>query len=166
MLSESQKNTLLNLTKQIIQQKNICIYKYGAKLEEAPYYVDCSSFAQYLYQQISINIPRSTIQQALDKNSTIISNEQLETGDLIFIRDNKRNYYYNPKLNTNIFLKLINKLLIKFFNVFHFYPTNLKFIGHIMIYLKNNEVIEATKKFNIRIRKINEDDKIVVIKRY
>jgi len=71
-------------------------YKYAAKPKDIPQYLDCSSFTQYVYKQLGIDIPRSTILQAA-KAGTEIPNEanlltKLKTGDLLFFRGSKGHY--------------------------------------------------------------------------
>lgn len=59
-------------------------YKYGAKPSEAPKSFDCSSFTQYVYKKIGIEIPRTTIEQAVLGKKVKPKIKLLEIGDLIF----------------------------------------------------------------------------------
>ncbi len=92
-------------------------YKYGAKPEEAPDVFDCSGFIQYIYEKIEIKIPRSAIEQA-EHGNVVKNTDQLQPGDLIFLRGERG--HYNKK-----------------------FPQG---IGHIVMYLGNNEIIHATSK--------------------
>ncbi len=92
-------------------------YKYGAEPEEAPRYFDCSSFIQYVYKQIGIKLPRSTILQA--EYGRIVKNKNcLLSGDLVFIHEKRG--HYNEK-----------------------FPMG---IGHVLMFLGGNRVIHATSK--------------------
>jgi len=91
-------------------------YKFGAKLKEAPNIFDCSSFIQYLFKKIGIDLPRTALQQAHFGKKVKISN--LEPGDLIFL---KRKWgHYNPE-----------------------YPQG---IGHVAMYIGDNMIIHAFSK--------------------
>ncbi len=69
-------------------------YKYGVKPEEAPDYFDCSSFTQYIYKQIGIELPRSSILQATQGREIVMENGEwyLGVGDLLFFRRTKGHY--------------------------------------------------------------------------
>jgi len=69
-------------------------YKYGAKPSEAPRAFDCSSFVQYLYRRIGINLPRVSIDQAAMGRVIRHREEDLAVGDLIFIKGSWGRY--NP----------------------------------------------------------------------
>ncbi len=92
-------------------------YKYGAKPSEAPRYFDCSSFIQYLYKQIGCNLPRSTIEQA-EKGRIVKNAKSIQAGDLIFLHGTKG--HYNKK-----------------------FPMG---IGHVVMFLGNNQIIHAASK--------------------
>lgn len=127
-------------------------YKYGAKPEEAPHVFDCSSFVQYLYKEIGIDLPRSSILQAADKQGTEIipasDFSNLEPGDLLFMRGAKG--HYDDSLFTN----------------------REVYIGHVVIYLGQGEIIQASSTSNAintkTLTKILEksQNKIVLVKRY
>ncbi|TSC96612.1 MAG: NLP/P60 protein [Parcubacteria group bacterium Athens0714_26] len=96
-------------------------YKYAVPTEETPRFLDCSSFTQYVYKQIGIEIPRSTILQAtLGKEITDLKN--LEPGDLILHRGSKG--HYNDEL----------------------FPGKHIYIGHITLYTGGDKVIHSTSK--------------------
>ena len=101
-------------------------YKYGAKPSEAPCFFDCSGFIQYLYKRIGYHLPRSTIEQA-EKGTTIKNIKNLKIGDLIFTRGERG--HYNKK-----------------------FPMG---IGHIVMYLGNNQAIHAAS------RRIKTNPKII-----
>ncbi len=119
MLTEQQKETIITIAKSLIGTP----YVYGTTPEKAPHEFDCSSFVQYLYKQIHIQLPRSTILQAADiQGREIIPLEDysnLEAGDLLFMRGPQGHY------NDNLF------------------PTRDMYIGHMVMYAGNGEVIHA-----------------------
>jgi len=93
-------------------------YKYGAKPEETPKIFDCSSFVQYLYKQINIDLPRSSIHQVV-KGKKINKGDKLEIGDLIFTKGE------TPHRNLR-------------------FPNG---IGHVVIYIGDDRVICAKFKY-------------------
>jgi len=103
-------------------------YKYGATPESdgIPKYLDCSSFTQYVYKQIGIDIPRSTILQAAKAGTKIqlsITNYQLlNIGDLLFFRGSKG--HYNDEL----------------------FPEKKVYIGHVTLYIGSNKVLHGSSK--------------------
>ena len=58
-------------------------YFYGARPDEAPKRFDCSSFVQYLYKKIGIDLPRDSIDQAAC-GRRVRNIKKLEVGDLLF----------------------------------------------------------------------------------
>ena len=73
-------------------------YKYGAKMENAPNFFDCSLFTQYIFKQIGIDLPRSTILQA--DNGVEIGLESIKPGDLMFFHGEQG--FYNKKFPAGI----------------------------------------------------------------
>jgi len=61
-------------------------YKYGAKESEAPKVFDCSSFVQYVYKKIGVALPRIALEQAHIGKKVKPKKENLQIGDLIFIK--------------------------------------------------------------------------------
>jgi len=118
-MTTQQQEKLITLAKNLIGTP----YKYGTTPEMAPHEFDCSSFIQYLYAQIGITLPRSTILQAADPQGKEVacgeSYTNLETGDLLFMRGTQG--YYND----------------------NFFPNRELYIGHVALYLGNNETIHA-----------------------
>ena len=108
-------------------------YKYGAKPSEAPRFFDCSGFIQYLYKQVGYHLPRSTIEQA-EKGITIKNVKNLKIGDLIFTRGERG--HYNKK-----------------------FPMG---IGHVLMYLGNNQAIHAASKRIKTNPKIIEKGKVKI----
>ena len=108
----TKQEIVVNLAKKLLGRK----YKYGAKLEEAPKYFDCSSFICYLFKQIKINLPRCTIDQI--ECGKEIPLEEIQPGDLIFVKGKYGRY--NPK-----------------------YPHG---VGHVGIYVGKGWVIHALSK--------------------
>ena len=90
-------------------------YKYGAKPSEAPKTFDCSSFVQYLYKRISMDIPRTALAQASVGKTIESGKEFLEAGDLLFFKGGWG--HYNPE-----------------------FPDG---IGHVGMYIGNGKVINA-----------------------
>lgn len=93
-------------------------YKYGAKPTEVPKTFDCSSFVQYLYKRVNINLPRTALDQASIGKTIKPKKELLEAGDLLFFKGGWG--HYNPE-----------------------YPVG---IGHVGIYAGNGKVINARSK--------------------
>ncbi|MFD0711675.1 C40 family peptidase [Paenibacillus sp. GCM10027626] len=58
-------------------------YRFGAP-SGVTYAFDCSSFTQYVYKKIGINLPRTSRQQA--KVGTYVPRSNLKRGDLVFFR--------------------------------------------------------------------------------
>lgn len=59
-------------------------YKYGAKPSAAPKVFDCSSFVQYFYKKIGIDLPRAALEQANIGKKIDYKKRELEVGDLLF----------------------------------------------------------------------------------
>ena len=95
-------------------------YRYGAAPSEAPRIFDCSSFTQYLYKRIGINLPRRTLDQAHLGKSISPKKGNLQTGDLIFIKSSWG--HYNPEFS--------------------------QCIGHVGMYIGNGKIIHAKWKKN------------------
>ncbi len=112
-MTESQKNELIKIAKSLVGKP----YKYGAKPEEAPECFDCSSFIQYIFKQIKIELPRSTILQA-DCGEIVKDIKSLEPGDLLFFHGTQG--FYNKK-----------------------FPAG---IGHVILYIGNNKTIHAASQ--------------------
>lgn len=81
-------------------------YEYGAyaktkakgkpprQVRGKPKGVDCSSLIQYIYSQVGIDLPRSSILQAT-KGREINGIKNLKPGDLIFFEGTKGHYSHN-----------------------------------------------------------------------
>lgn len=91
-------------------------YKYGARVEDAPDLFDCSSFTQYVFRQIGVEIPRSTILQAEEGEE--ISLEDIQPGDLLFLHGTQG--FYNKK-----------------------FPQG---IGHVVLYIGDGKTIHAASE--------------------
>ena len=119
-MTDQQKKKLVSIAETVLGKP----YHYGAKPEEAPETFDCSSFTQYLFKQIGIELPRSTILQAGDPQGREIVPEQnfenLEIGDLLFMRGARG--YYNDVL----------------------FPSRAVYIGHVGVYVGNGELFHAS----------------------
>lgn len=114
-------------------------YKYSAEPREAPNVFDCSSLTQYLYKQIGIDLPRTTINQAHLGNS--VSIDKLQIGDLLFFHGTVG--YYNEE-----------------------FPQG---IGHVMMYIGDNNVLQASGQLEKVVETSIDDAKkrndLIVIKR-
>lgn len=142
------QSKILEITEELVGKP----YAYGAKAEDAPNVFDCSSFAQYVFKQIGIELPRSSILQAGDKKGKevffSIDLKNLETGDLLFMRSD-RGFYYDD-----------------FFNGRKLY------IGHVAIYIGSGKIAHARKKNNgVAIQDLAEvikepDYEIILVKRF
>lgn len=97
-------------------------YKYGAKPEDAPDFFDCSSCMQYLYKQIGIKLPRSSISQAAYAKPKTTG--YFKVGDLLFFRG--RQGHYNDELFPN--------------------EKEPLYIGHVAMYIGNGKIIHANGK--------------------
>ena len=89
-------------------------YKYGAKPWEAPNIFDCSSFVQYLYKRVNINLPRTALEQAY-LGKEVNPKGGLQIGDLIFIKGGWG--HYDPQ-----------------------FPEG---IGHVAIYIGDGKIVHA-----------------------
>ena len=120
-------------------------YKYGAKSWQAPRIFDCSSFVQYLYKRIGIDLPRTALQQAHLGKRINPQKEKLEIGDLIFIKGKWG--HYNPEF--------------------------LQGIGHVAMCVREGKIIHAKwneKKKSGKVRidplsKILKRKDLIIIKR-
>ncbi|HRN70465.1 MAG TPA: C40 family peptidase [Candidatus Woesebacteria bacterium] len=114
-------------------------YKYGATLQQAPHFFDCSSLVQYLYKKIGIDLPKSTITQAHVGKK--ISIDKLQIGDLLFFHG----------------------------TVGHFNTEFPEGIGHVVMYIGNGQAIHASgKKGMVIVEKLTTFTKrkdLVIIKR-
>ncbi len=118
-------------------------YKYAAKKKDNGKAFDCSSFTQYVYKHIGIDIPRSTILQAeigklinpSNNQPPFFKPEDLQPGDLLFFKSTKG--HYNKK-----------------------FPDG---IGHVMMYLGNNKFIHASGSGLLKNQKVKLErfDKVV-----
>lgn len=88
-MTNEQRIQLINRARELVGAH----YKYGASLEEAPGAFDCSSFIQYLFRSVGIEIPRSALLQAGDpKGEELLLDTEFEPGDLLFMRGNIGHY--------------------------------------------------------------------------
>lgn len=91
-------------------------YKYGATMADAPSFFDCSLFTQYVFEQVGINLPRSTILQAEIGEEVNLKN--IQPGDLLFLHGAQG--FYNKK-----------------------FPEG---IGHVVLYVGNGQTIHAASE--------------------
>ncbi|MDP3793115.1 MAG: C40 family peptidase [bacterium] len=85
---------LINIAKSLVGKP----YKYGARMEDAPRFFDCSLFTQYVFKQIGVDLPRSTILQA--DEGVEVSLENIKPGDLMFFHGERG--FYNAKFPEGI----------------------------------------------------------------
>src|SRR3989344_5038014 len=85
---------LVNIAKSLVGRP----YKYGAKMEDAPNFFDCSLFTQYVFKQIGVDLPRSTILQAEEGDK--VNLESVKLGDLMFFHGEQG--FYNKKFPDGI----------------------------------------------------------------
>lgn len=139
-------------SKRVIEEARALLgtpYKYGVKEEDIPRFVDCSSFTQLIFQNVTgKDIGRSTILQATH-GETVLENN-LQPGDLIFFRGSKG--HFNDSL---------------------FPPEKYGYdicIGHVAIYTGNGMAIHASGEKGKVVEETLKDIKetrvrIVIIKR-
>ncbi|WP_081667556.1 C40 family peptidase [Paenibacillus pinihumi] len=80
--STSKANTVISTGKQFLGVD----YKFGATSGRTDEF-DCSSFTQYVFKKIGIDLPRTSKEQA--KEGVKVSRDQLQPGDLIFSDTNR-----------------------------------------------------------------------------
>lgn len=73
-------------------------YKYGATEADVPQFFDCSLFVKYLFKEIGIDLPRSTLYQA--HNGVEVELKDIIPGDLIFMHGSKG--FYDSKFPQGI----------------------------------------------------------------
>jgi len=110
MILERKQNKLVKLAYKHLGKP----YKYGAKPYEAPKRFDCSSFVQYLYHHVGIELPRVALAQA-SQGRKVANRKNIQVGDLIFIKGGWG--HYNPD-----------------------FPEG---IGHVAVYVGNGKVVNA-----------------------
>ena len=147
-MTEAQKERLVSLARSLVGKP----YKYGATPEEAPECFDCSSFIQYLFKQINIELPRSSILQAADPHGKEIAPmhdlSNIEPGDVLFARGRKGHYDDD------------------------FFGGRQITIGHVGLYLGNGEVIHSRRKLggvtiqDFKAFTAEPSDHIVMVKRF
>jgi len=124
MTEEQKRKRLIYFAKKQIGKP----YKWGVKKYEIGKYFDCSSFTQYLYKRIGVELPRTTVLQAYHgqiikaaKKVPFFQEKNLKTGDLLFYKGEKGHYTKE-------------------------FPNG---IGHIAMYLENGKFIHASANGNI-----------------
>lgn len=147
-MTEAQKEKLVSLARELAGKP----YQYGAKPEDAPNVFDCSSFIQYIFKQIDIELPRSSILQAADQHGKELApphnSSTLELGDVLFARGRKGHYDDDLFSGRHVF------------------------IGHVGVYLGNGEVAHSRRKLGgVKVQTLAEftaepNDAIVMVKRF
>lgn len=100
-------------------------YRYGAYLDaenndETPESFDCSSFIQYIFKKIGIELERSSVSQAAAEGEEIGGVENAEPGDLIFFEGTRGHYHHGLSQGRKLY------------------------IGHVAVYCGNGKIIHAT----------------------
>ncbi|MGZ9584177.1 C40 family peptidase [Paenibacillus marinisediminis] len=62
-------------------------YKFGADSNQTRNF-DCSSFVQYVYSQVGVDLPRTSYSQATE--GTAVKRSELQKGDLVFFSSGRR----------------------------------------------------------------------------
>ena len=118
--NKAQAEEVVTFAKQFVGKP----YKYGASMDEAPDFFDCSSFVKYVFAHVGVELPRSSILQATDTTGMEIpSITEAQPGDLFFMRSTK-GYYDDEAFNGR-------KLSI----------------GHVGIYCGDNMFLHAKSSF-------------------
>lgn len=112
-------------------------YIFGAQSSgEKPETFDCSSFIQHIFKCIDIELPRSSILQAGDKQGEEVvysGIESLEPGDVVFMRSDRG--YYNDEM---------------------FGGREIS-VGHVGLYLGDDEIIHAKSSLGgVVIQKLSD----------
>lgn len=142
--------------KNLIEIARSCIgmpYKCGAYLaqnnNEKPDGFDCSSFSQYVFKQVGVDLPRSSILQAASDLGYEIPADKIEPGDILFFESTKGHYWH-----------------LKFPREFS--QGKKIYIGHLAIYTGNGNVIHAADnaEFNPILNGVVEHNLDVFPKEY
>ncbi len=76
-------------------------YNYGGDMPKKGF--DCSGFVKHVYEQQGIKLPRSAYDMAL--SLPVITNDKIQTGDLVFFDVNSKPYsHVGIYLNNNQFI--------------------------------------------------------------
>lgn len=84
-------------------------YEYGAyakpRTKKKPAGVDCSSFIQYVFAAIGVDLPRSSILQAT-KGREVKNARNLQAGDIVFFEGTNGHYAHKlfPRLKRRIYI--------------------------------------------------------------
>ncbi|MCL5733585.1 MAG: C40 family peptidase [Patescibacteria group bacterium] len=121
-------------------------YKYGAYLEnstENQKEFDCSSFIQFVFKKIGVELPRSTVLQAAAAGKEIVSLEEALPGNLIFFEGERGHYRHD------------------------LFPNKKIYIGHVGIFSGNGKMIHAAnrKEYSGVVETDFKPEDIVLIKR-
>ncbi|MFA6495380.1 MAG: C40 family peptidase [Candidatus Paceibacterota bacterium] len=93
-------------------------YKYGARMDEAPKFFDCSGFIKYVFAHVDITVPRSTIEQVEFVGKKVHTIKDIKPGDCIFVHGTSG--HYNKKVPQGV--------------------------GHVGIYLGEKKIIHASSR--------------------
>lgn len=111
-----QQEELVKIAKSLIGRP----YQRGADSSGNPECFDCSSLVQYIFRQIGIDLPRSSIlQAACGREINLLA--QLEIGDLLFMRSDQG--YYNDEA----------------------FGGRKIYIGHVVLYIGDGKIIHSRK---------------------
>lgn len=115
-------------------------FKRGAKPEEIPKRLDCSSFVQYVFAHVfGITLPRRACQQA-QLGSVVRNESDLIPGDLLFFEG-------HPAGRGLVIIE-----------------ENEYWVGHVAIYVGGGAIVHCTRKDGVRVRALDEArDKLLVL---
>jgi len=105
-------------------------YEYGAYLNPAAdkkIAFDCSSFIQYIFGKVGMELPRSTILQAAAPGKEVSgkTGDEMMPGDVIFFEGNIGHYRHD------------------------LFPGRKIFVGHAGLFIGNNRIIHATNNVSV-----------------
>ncbi|WP_306459243.1 C40 family peptidase [Paenibacillus sp. FSL W7-1088] len=86
-------------------------YQFGAPSGRTDEF-DCSSFTQYVFKQNGFDLPRSSRQKS--QVGTLVSNDQLQKGDLVFSDTN-----HDGVINHVVWLRTIYQVRSKLYDAPH-----------------------------------------------
>ncbi|MFD1956608.1 C40 family peptidase [Paenibacillus thailandensis] len=87
--TSSQKSKIVSTAKSYLGTP----YKFGASTSTTSYF-DCSSFTKYVFKQLGVTLPRTSLAQS--KAGTYVSKSNLQVGDLVF--------FYSPVHHVGIYI--------------------------------------------------------------
>lgn len=136
---EKRTRAILRMAEELAEAE----FKRGAKTEEIPQYLDCSSFVQYVFAHaFGANIPRRAFKQA-ECGDIVPGVEALEPGDLLFFEG-------NPPSQEHVVL-----------------GDRGYWVGHVAIYAGEDKVAHCTRKDGVHVSSLADvlEKKLTLVKR-